>query len=479
MTNWPVHARITGPIVMIGFGSIGKGTLPLIERHFDYDKSRFVVIDPEDKDRNLLDERGIRFIHQAVTTRQLPRAADAAADRRRRPGLLRQPVGRHLLARHHGALPRDRRALHRHRRRAVARLLFRLASSGRRRAPTTRCARRCSRRGARKPGGTTAVSCCGANPGMVSWFVKQALLNLAGDLGLKFKEPKTPRGLGAARRRRLGVKGIHIAERDTQRAKQPKPLDVFVNTWSVEGFLSEGMQPAELGWGTHEKWMPTNGHTHKTGCQAAIYLMQPGANTRVRSWTPTAQAQYGFLVTHNESISIADYFTLREGRQGDLPADLPLRLSPVQRRGAVAARDVRPGRQASRTTSTSSTRTRSSTASTNSACCSTATRRTPTGTARSSRSRRRATLAPYQNATGLQVTSAVLAGMVWALENPKAGIVEADEMDFRRCLEVQLPYLGPVIGAYTDWTPLDGRPGLFPEDIDKRDPWQFKNVLVR
>ena len=29
-------------------------------------------------------------------------------------------------------------------------------------------------------------------------------------------------------------------------------------------------------------------------------------------------------------------------------------------------------------------------------------------------------LAPYQNATGMQVTSAVLAGMVWALENPNA-----------------------------------------------------------
>jgi len=67
MTEWPIHARITGPIVMIGFGSIGKGTLPLIERHFLYDKDRMVVIDPEDKDRKLLDERGIRFIHQAVT----------------------------------------------------------------------------------------------------------------------------------------------------------------------------------------------------------------------------------------------------------------------------------------------------------------------------------------------------------------------------------------------------------------------------
>jgi hypothetical protein len=88
-------------------------------------------------------------------------------------------------------------------------------------------------------------------------------------------------------------------------------------------------------------------------------------------------------------------------------------------------------------------------------------------------------VAPYQNATGMQVSSAVLAGMVWALENPNAGITEADEMDFRRCLEVQMPYLGPVIGQYTDWTPLTDRPGLFPEDIDKRDPWQFRNVLVR
>ena len=88
-------------------------------------------------------------------------------------------------------------------------------------------------------------------------------------------------------------------------------------------------------------------------------------------------------------------------------------------------------------------------------------------------------LAPYQNATGMQVTSAVLAGMVWALENPSQGIVEADEMDYRRCLEVQLPYLGPVNGFYTDWTPLKDRPGFFPEDIDTSDPWQFRNVLVR
>ena len=165
----------------------------------------------------------------------------------------------------------------------------------------------------KNPGGTTAVSCCGANPGMVSWFVKQALLNLAADLGEKSAEPKTREEWGRLAQR-LGVKGVHIAERDTQRAKSPKPRNVFVNTWSIEGFLSEGMQPAELGWGTHEKWSPPNAGFHETGCGAAIYINQPGANTRVRSWTPTARGQFGFLVTHNESISIADYYTVRNER---------------------------------------------------------------------------------------------------------------------------------------------------------------------
>jgi homospermidine synthase len=66
MADWPVYAKIDGPIVLIGFGSIGKGVLPLIERHFSFDKSQLVVIDPSDKDRHLLDRRGIRFIKEAL-----------------------------------------------------------------------------------------------------------------------------------------------------------------------------------------------------------------------------------------------------------------------------------------------------------------------------------------------------------------------------------------------------------------------------
>jgi homospermidine synthase len=85
---------------------------------------------------------------------------------------------------------------------------------------------------------------------------------------------------------------------------------------------------------------------------------------------------------------------------------------------------------------------------------------------------------PHNNATSLQVTSAVLAGMVWAIRHPDRGIVEADDMDFREVLDIQTPYLGPVGGVYSDWNPVDGRTPLFTEDLDTDDPWQFKNFRV-
>jgi homospermidine synthase len=67
------------------------------------------------------------------------------------------------------------------------------------------------------------------------------------------------------------------------------------------------------GWGTHEKTFPVDGRRHPGGCQAAIYLDRPGALTKVRSWTPKAGPFHGWLITHTEAISIADYFTKFNG----------------------------------------------------------------------------------------------------------------------------------------------------------------------
>ncbi|MBA8836035.1 MULTISPECIES: homospermidine synthase [Rhizobium] len=479
--NYPVYAEITGPIVMIGFGSIGRGTLPLIERHFKFDKSRMVVIDPreEPSDMEILKKHGVRHIKEYVTKDNYKELLKP---------LLTEGEGQGFCVN----LSVDTSSLD------IIKLCRKLDvpyidtvvepwlgfyfDKGMSNADRTNYALRETMRKekAKNSGGATAVSTCGANPGMVSWFVKQALVNLANDTGLKFEEPDQHDREGWAKlMKKLGVKGVHIAERDTQRTKHPKPLNVFWNTWSVEGFISEGLQPAELGWGTHEEWMPKNAKKHKKGNKAAIYLEQPGANTRVRTWCPTPGPQYGFLVTHNESISIADFFTVRD-KDGEVTFRPTCHYAYHPANDAVLSLHEMFGNGG-----------------------------TPQpvhhvldedeledgidelgvllygheknaywyGSRLSLEETRR--IAPYQNATGLQVTSAVLAGMVWALENPNAGIVEADEIDYKRCLEVQMPYLGPVEGHYTDWTPLDGRPGLFPEDIDTKDPWQFRNILVR
>ncbi|MFG1320698.1 homospermidine synthase [Xanthobacter autotrophicus] len=476
MSDWPVHAKIDGPIVMIGFGSIGRGTLPLIERHFDFDLSRMVVIDPVADHKTLLDARGIRFIQSEVTAENYRELLTPLLTNGGGQGFCVNlsvdvsSIAVMELTREIGALYVDT---------VIEPWKGFYFDETMDNAARTNYALRESLLAARRrnPGGTTAVSTCGANPGMVSWFVKQALLNIAHDTGLDRPEPAS-REEWAQLARALGVKGIHIAERDTQRARDPKVMGEFWNTWSVEGFVSEGLQPAELGWGTHEKALPPDGRTHEAGCGAAIYLLSPGAATRVRSWTPTPQAQYGFLVTHNESISIADYLTVRDGdtvlyrptcHYAYHPAnDAVLSLHEmfgngghfqgkwkildeheivdgIDELGVLIYGHAKNAYWFGSQLSIEQTR----------------------------------ELAPYQNATGLQVTSAVLAGMVWALENPTAGIVEADEMDFRRCLDVQLPYLGPVIGTYTDWTPLTGRQKLFPEDLDLEDPWQFKNIIVR
>jgi homospermidine synthase len=87
-------------------------------------------------------------------------------------------------------------------------------------------------------------------------------------------------------------------------------------------------------------------------------------------------------------------------------------------------------------------------------------------------------LCPYNNATSLQVCVAVLAGMVWCIEHPEEGVVEPEDIDFRRALEICMPYLGSVVGVYTDWTPLHERGVLFKEALDRDDPWQFLNIRV-
>ncbi|MDB5489909.1 MAG: homospermidine synthase, partial [Reyranella sp.] len=324
-------------------------------------------------------------------------------------------------------------------------------------------------------GTPTAVLTHGANPGLVSHFVKQALLNMAADTGMAAAVPASS-AAWAKLARTLDVKVIHIAERDTQTANVPKRAGEFVNTWSIDGFVSEGGQPAEMGWGTHERTLPPDGARHKFGCDAAIYLNRPGLLTQVRTWTPIEGPFHGYIITHNESISIADYLTVHDGKKAVYRPTVHYAYHPCdqaimsmhelagknlkqQKHQRLIVDEVTEGRDELGVLLMGHKK-----------------GAYWYGSQIDIHEARK--LAPYNNATSIQVVAPVLSGIIWALENPNEGLVEADEMDFARNLEICMPYLGPVVGKYSDWTPLQGRGDLFPEDLDKSDPWQFKNFRV-
>jgi len=464
------HTAFEGRLVMVGFGSIGQGVMPLILRHIAIDPARITIITADERGHAVADQYGIRFIDQALTREDYRERLTALLG----PGdfLLNLSVEVSSIAlvglcREIGALYLDT---------CIEPWAGGYTDPSLTPSLRSNYALRETMLAQRTSGpAPTALITHGANPGLVSHFVKQAMLDVARDTGLDTAIP-TDRAGWAALAQRLGIKVIHVAERDTQVADRPKEVGEFVNTWSIDGFVGEGCQPAELGWGSHEKDLPADGRRHAFGCDSAIYLLRPGASQRVRTWTPIEGPFHGFLITHGESISISDYYTVRDGETVVYRPTCHYAYHPCD--DAVLSVHELAGKgwvQQSRQRLMMTEITRGV---------------DELGVLLAGHAKgaywfgshlsvdEARALAPHNNATSLQVTVAVLAGVIWAMENPQAGIVEPDEIDFQRVLEICRPYLGPVVGAYTDWTPLSGRETLFAEDLDHDDPWQFKNIRV-
>jgi len=325
-----------------------------------------------------------------------------------------------------------------------------------------------------KPLGPTAIMAHGANPGLVNHFVKRALLHVADKVQLKLAQLPQTKLEWSQLAQKLGLRTIHMAERDTQRPRTPKQRDEFVNTWSIDGFVSEGLQPSEMSWGTHEKHFPQDGNRFSWGCKTAIWLNRTGCVTQCRSWTPNEGEYRGWIITHNESISIGDYFSdhyyrptvhyayhpcdsavlsIHEMAGKNFQQQTLQRLivdevvDGMDELGVLLMGTVNGDHYAYWYGS-----------------------QLDIDTARS--------LAPYNNATSLQVVAPVLAGILFAIDNPTLGIVEADDLPHEQILQITDPYMGKMTGSWTDWTPLKDRGRLFAEDVDTSDPWQFKNFRV-
>jgi homospermidine synthase len=465
------HVKYRGRLVFVGFGSVGQGSLPLILRHLDMPRERVSIITADERGREEAGHYGVKFIVNPLTRDNYRKELESIL--RKGDFLLNLSVDvsskeliEFCLQRGvlyldtciepwhgmytDGSLPPSKRSNY-----GLREDVLEL----RKKYPT----------------GSTVIPTHGANPGLISHWVKQGLVNVARDVWDDVDIPKTKEEW-ARLAMKLGVKVIHCAERDTQVAHPRKRRFEFANTWSVDGFVSEGRQPSELGWGTHEKHFPPDGHRHGYGCDAAIYLGRPGMSVKVRSWTPTEGPYHGFMITHGEAVSVADYLTVREDGKAIYRPTCHYAYHPcddavlsnheiggknwvLQPKWRILMDEIFDGVDELGALLMGHSR-----------------NAYWYGSQLTIQEARK--LAPYNNATSLQVAAGVLGAVVWALENPMAGIVEPDDLDYRRVLDVADPYLGNVVGVYSDWTPLKDRGWLFKEDVDEEDPWQFKNFRV-
>ncbi|MDD5593918.1 MAG: saccharopine dehydrogenase C-terminal domain-containing protein [Candidatus Margulisbacteria bacterium] len=336
--------------------------------------------------------------------------------------------------------------------------------------------------------GTTAVVDHGANPGLVSHFTKTALIDIANKI-IKDKPkdkrvPQLKEYLAVKDFPKLamltGVKVIHISERDTQITDQPKQVNEFVNTWSIEGFYEEGVAPAELGWGTHEKYVPEGAFFHETGPRNQICLRSLGMKTWVHSWVPCGETT-GMVIRHGEAFSISDRLTVWEDGKAIYrptvhyaycPSDaainslheLEMRQFHMQEKQRIMSDEIIDGEDQLGVLLMGHDFT--------AWWC---------GSLLDIHTARQ--LVPHQQATTLQVAISVVAASIWMIKNPKRGLLLPDDLDHEEILKIALPFIKPFVSRAVDWTPLKhlntkftkfDMPTPKPEDV-----WQFTTFLVK
>jgi homospermidine synthase len=294
-------------------------------------------------------------------------------------------------------------------------------------------------------GTVSSVIAHGANPGLVSHFVKKGLEELAKDSGIKSWDSY------AELSEQLGIKVIQIAERDTQSSDIERAAAEFHNTWSVKGLMAEARQPAEMGWGSHEETLPIEAIQHGYGDLSGIYLAQESMCTQVKSWVPSFGEQEAYLITHHEALSIANFLTVHDEEEKPLyrptvyfayhPADVARKsleewrdnkyIQPVNtkiiRDEVIAGHDemgvlfIFEGGAYWYGSTLKIEEAR--------------------------------VLAPFNNATTMQVVAGILGALEWMFLNPRASVVEPESLDHEMVLRIALPYLGEVRGVYSDWQP--------------------------
>ncbi len=480
--------HVPGRIVILGAGSVAQCLLPLLLDHFSLDPSSVTVLESRDNRDRLRSsiERGVHYETVTIAPDNLVAVLDAhlgdgdlLIDLAWNIGLLelldwcREHNVRYLNTSVEvwdpyddpaAVAPQDRTLYWRHM--ALRRQVARWGSND----------------------GPSAVVEHGANPGLVSHYVKQGLTEIAAavlaDGLLSERREAIEQALAAERFNELSqlldVRVIHVAERDSQVSIEPKRVGEFVNTWSVDGFYEEGVAPAEMGWGTHEKRLPALALRHEgEGPRNQICLAQMAHQTLVRSTVPSGPI-VGMVIRHGESFTICDHLTVwRDGHAvyrptvhyAYCPSDAAW-ASFVELQGAQYAY---PERQRIMNDDIVAGRDELGVLLMGHPYGSWWTgMRTTIDEAR--------LVAPHQNATTVQVAASILGAVDWLVRAPREGVRVPDELPWREVLAVATPYVGTTWSGRIDWDPVSTRADWFDQwngrVLDRDDPWQFTNFQL-
>jgi homospermidine synthase len=479
--------QFSNRILFVGYGAVAQCTLPILVKHLDVPGKNITVMDFEDRRKILAPwlKCGVRFVRKRVTRDNMGSllgkylgAGDVLIDLAwnidcceilqwcHDNGVLYVNTSVELWDPYEGAEdkhPTERTLYWRHMN--IRRLTAKWSEPG-----------------------PTAVLEHGANPGLISHFTKQGLI----DIGRRAIKDKKFNGLdaeeieqfikdGAFNRlaMKLGVKVIHCSERDTQITDKPKQVDEFVNTWSVEGFREEGTTTAEMGWGTHEKELPPLAYEHKEGPRNQICLARMGINTWVVSWVPN-YAIHGMVVRHGEAFTISDRLTVWDNGRAIYRPTVHYAYCPSD--SAIASLNELRGydyklQENQRILNDEIT---SGSDILGALLMGHAYKSWWIGSDLSIEESRR--LVPHQNATTMQVAISVVAATMWMIENPAKGVCSPDDLPHEYVLKISKPYLGKWISKPADWTPLKHYTNAFHghnnPSVDLDDPWQFKNFLI-
>ena len=474
-------------ILFVGYGAVAECTLPILFKHIKVPTKNVTVMDFEDRSEKLKKwtAKGVRFVRDRVTENNIGKllakhvgAGDLLID-------LAWNIDACVIlqwCRDHGV-----RYIN------TSTELWDPYAAGPNQHPTEKTLywrhmnlRRMMSKWKGK--GATAVIEHGANPGLISHFTKQGLIDI-GNASLADKKIKGRTAESVAQfikdrsfnqlAQALGVKVIHCSERDTQITNKPKQVDEFVNTWSIEGFREEGTTTAEMGWGTHEKQLPELAYQHANGPKNQICVARMGINMWVRSWVPNYSIQ-GMVVRHGEAFTISDKLTVWDGKKAIYRPTVHYAYCPCDM--AIASLNEMRGYNYKLNANQRIMNDEITTGADilGALIMGHGYNSWWVGSDLSIEESRR--LVPHQNATTMQVAISVVAASMWMMENPLEGVRVPDDLPHDYILDIAKPYLGKWISTPKDWTPLSERGNAFKgynkQDLDRKDPWQFKNFLI-